>query len=318
MKPLPDSFADLAAGGKAPLARTLSALENRLGEDDVARLLDGAAAAPRGMVLGLTGPPGVGKSTLVNAFVSRLRARGQTVAVIAVDPSSHRTGGAILGDRTRIETDPEDTGVFVRSMAARRQLGGLASITFPAVVLMRALFDVVIVETVGVGQSETAIVNCADLVVFCAQPGSGDALQFMKAGVVEVPDIILVTKGDMGAPARQAAADLKGALSLSEDTGSMPQVLVVSSTTGAGIDEALDTLTDLSSRLAATGRLDQKRQAQVGSWIEDRLRESYGEVGLILMEGRINPFDSPFRSVSDLSRRANEVVQKLVENLWNQ
>ena len=156
-----------------------------------------ALAAPQGLALGLTGPPGVGKSTLINALLARLRARGESVAVIAVDPSSRRSGGALLGDRTRIETDPEDAGVFVRSMAARRRLGGLADITYPAMVLMRALFDLVIVETVGVGQSETEIADCADLVVFCAQPGSGDALQFMKAGVMERGT---VTRPDSGTP----------------------------------------------------------------------------------------------------------------------
>ena len=136
------------------------------------------------------------------------------MGVIAVDPSSRRSGGALLGDRTRIETDPADPGVFVRSMAARRRLGGVADLTFPAAVLMRACFDWVIVETVGVGQSEVEIADCADLVVFCAQPGSGDALQFMKAGVMEMPDVVLVTKGDLGAPASRAAADVRGALSL--------------------------------------------------------------------------------------------------------
>ncbi len=318
MRPFPADIAALAAAGKGPLARTLSALENRLGDEDVARLLDGALAAPRGTVLGLTGPPGVGKSTLVNALVHHLRARGRTVAVIAVDPSSHRTGGAILGDRTRIETDPEDSGVFMRSMAARRQLGGLSDITFPAVVLMRALFDVVIVETVGVGQSETAIADCADLVVFCAQPGSGDALQFMKAGVVEVPDLILVTKGDMGAPASRAAADLRGALSLSEQTGVPPQVIVVSSVTGTGIEAALDAFSDLETGLCRSGALARNRRQQVRSWVEERLRESFGRVGVTLLTGRPADSDSPFASVSDLSRRAMALVDELSENLWNQ
>ena len=120
MKPLPGDLSALAAGGKAALARVLSALESAPEDPALAALLDAAAAAPKGVVLGLTGPPGVGKSTLTNAFIARMRARDETVAVIAVDPSSRRSGGALLGDRTRIETDPEDTGVFVRSMAARR------------------------------------------------------------------------------------------------------------------------------------------------------------------------------------------------------
>ena len=212
--PLPQDLAALAAGGKRALAGALCALETAAADPRLAALLDEALASPRGMAIGLTGPPGVGKSTLVNAMIARLRARGDTVAVIAVDPSSRRSGGALLGDRTRIETDPEDSGVFLRSMAARDRLGGLAAISFPAMVLMRALFDLVIVETVGVGQSETEIAEAADLVVLCVQPGSGDALQFMKAGVMETPDVVLVTKGDVGAAARRAKADVKGALSL--------------------------------------------------------------------------------------------------------
>ena len=202
MTPIPGALDELRAGGKAALARCLSALETTPDDPRLTALLDRAFAAPRGCVLGLTGPPGVGKSTLANAFLARLRARGETVAVIAVDPSSRRSGGALLGDRTRIATDPGDPGAFVRSMAARSRLGGLAELTFPATVLMRALFDWVLVETVGVGQSETEIADCADLVVLCVQPGAGDALQFMKAGVMEVPDLLLVTKGDLGAGRR--------------------------------------------------------------------------------------------------------------------
>ena len=129
--------------------------------------------APRAHVIGLTGPPGVGKSSLVSRLIEAYRARGRTVGVITVDPSSRRCGGALLGDRARIDVDPEDQGVFVRSMAARGRLGGLAALTPAAVVLMRAVYDQVIVETVGVGQSETEVAAVADTVVFCVQPGLG-------------------------------------------------------------------------------------------------------------------------------------------------
>ena len=224
MKALPGDLPALVAGGKAALARCLSALESAREDPALVALLDSAWRAPKGIALGLTGPPGVGKSTLANSLIAEFRARGQTVAVVAVDPSSAISGGALLGDRARIESDPGDSGIFVRSMAAGRHLGGLAAPTFPAVVLMRACFDWVLVETVGIGQSETEITDCADLVLLCVQPGSGDSLQFMKAGVMEVPDLVLVTKGDLGGPARRAASDLRGALSLA--TGREPPRIV--------------------------------------------------------------------------------------------
>ena len=166
---------------------------------------------------------------------------GRTVGVIAVDPSSRRTRGALLGDRTRIDVDPEDQGVFVRSLAARDRLGGLADLAAAAMVLMRAVYDVVLVETVGVGQSETEIAEIADTVVFAVQPGSGDSLQFMKAGIVEIPDIALVTKADLGAIAERAKRDLEGALGIALGKGGwLPPVLLVSATTGQGVDAALD------------------------------------------------------------------------------
>ena len=160
-----------------------------------------AWSAPPGLAIGLTGPPGVGKSTLTGALVKHYRAQGRRVAVLAVDPSSRRTGGALLGDRARIASDPSDKDLFVRSLAARDHLGGLAELAMPALVLFRALYDVVLIETVGVGQSETEVADLADLVVFCAQPSSGDALQFMKAGVAEIPDLVVVCKAPRGRPA---------------------------------------------------------------------------------------------------------------------
>ena len=198
------------------------------------------------------------------------------MAVVAVDPSSGVSGGALLGDRARIETDPQDAGIFVRSMAARRHLGGLAAPAFPAVVLMRACFDWVLVETVGVGQSETEIADCADLVLLCVQPGSGDALQFMKAGVMEVPDLVVVTKGDLGAPARRAATDLRGALSLAAGR-EPPKVALVSAHTGEGLDARR------RAQIAAAEKprsdLAERRGEQARAWASARLLESFGTVG---------------------------------------
>jgi LAO/AO transport system kinase len=310
MKPLPGDLPGLVAGGKVALARCLSALEAAPDDPRLLALLDDAWRAPRGTALGLTGPPGVGKSTLINVLVAELRARGETVAVIAVDPSSRRSGGSLLGDRTRIDTDPEDRGAFVRSMAARRRLGGVADITFPAVVLMRAVFDWVIVETVGIGQSETEIADCADLVVFCAQPGSGDSLQFMKAGVMEVPDLVLVTKGDLGTPARRAAADLRGALSLATLDGRTPEVAIVSARTGTGVGAAVDLIV-----AADLGSVEAARRAQGRAWAESRLRESFGTIGHAVLAPRVTAADSPFGALVGLAERARAAVHESLKDL---
>ncbi len=308
MKPLPGDLAALAHGGKAALARSLTAIEIAPEDPAVVALLDAAWATAKGLVLGLTGPPGVGKSTLTNALIATLRARGETVAVIAVDPSSRTSGGALLGDRTRIATDPGDDGAFVRSMAARRRLGGVADITFPAAVLMRAVFDWVIVETVGVGQSETEIADCADLVIFCIQPGAGDALQFMKAGVMEVPDLILVTKGDLGAPALRAAAEARGALSLA--AGGAPSVASVSAQSGEGIAAALDAVATLASDRRRSGTLDARRKAQGRAWAESRLLESIGRVGFDLIAPRLGQGEAPFTNVARASRRVRALLHQ--------
>jgi LAO/AO transport system kinase len=274
-----EPLAGLRAGGKAALARALASLEAAPREEATLALLDAAWNEPRAAVVGLTGPPGVGKSTLASAFVRAWRARGRTVGVVAVDPSSRRTRGALLGDRTRIDVDPSDQGVFVRSMAARERLGGLADLCAAAVVLMRAVHDVVLVETVGVGQSETEVAELADTVVLAVQPGSGDSLQYMKAGIVEVPDVAVVTKADMGALAERARRDVEGALGLTAGPrdGWRPPVLLVSAPNEQGIDAALDAIDCHAASLAGT--LPAKREAQARLWLERWIREEFGRRG---------------------------------------
>lgn len=302
----PSSLAAVKDGGKPALAASLARLERAPDDPATIALLGEAYAAPKAHVLGITGPPGVGKSTLLSALIKAWRQRGRSVGVIAVDPSSRRTGGALLGDRTRIVTDPDDSGVFIRSMAARDRLGGLAELTFPAMVLMRAVFDIVIVETVGVGQSETDVVAVADTVLFCVQPGSGDSLQFMKAGIAEIPHLIAVTKADLGAPAERARADVEGALSLAEANGAdwALQVLLVSASSGAGIAALIDGVEAHCAFLAQDSRGEIQRLRQAETWLEDWLRAQFGRQGL-MRAGPISlqPRQSPFARASAIARR---------------
>ncbi len=166
----------------------------------------------QGHIIGVTGPPGAGKSTLLSALVHHLRVHEWSVAVLAVDPSSRRSGGALLGDRARIEFDPADLGVFIRSTAAGDRLGGVAWGTRAAAQALAVAFDFVIVETVGVGQAETEVAEVADTVVVVVQPGSGDVLQFLKSGIMEIPDVLVVTKADLGRIALNTQRDLSAAM----------------------------------------------------------------------------------------------------------
>ncbi|WP_439814635.1 ArgK/MeaB family GTPase [Zavarzinia sp. CC-PAN008] len=287
---------DTIRGNKAALAQALARLEREPWGQASTDLLNAAWEEPSAQVVGLTGPPGVGKSTLAGAVVAAWRAQGRTVGVIAVDPSSSRSGGALLGDRVRIATAAEDPGAFVRSMAARDRLGGLASLTWSAMVLMRALFDRVLIETVGVGQSETDVTGAADTVVFCAQPASGDSLQFMKAGIVEIPHIAVVTKADLGDPAQRAASDLKGALSLADHGDWIVPVLLASAATRSGIDDLVADLDRHFAHLVATGQLAPQRDSQAQAWLHDLVRTEHGRRGLARLGGslRLRDGQSPF------------------------
>jgi LAO/AO transport system kinase len=274
------SLSPLRQGGKRVLASALADLERDPDGPSTQALLDAAWREPRAHVVGVTGPPGVGKSSLCSALVASWRKDGKTVGVIAVDPSSKASGGALLGDRVRIVTDVTDEGSFVRSMAARERLGGLADQTLAAMVVMRALFDRVLIETVGVGQSETDVAGVADTVVFCVQPSSGDSLQFMKAGIVEIPHLIVVTKADLGVAAERSRTDVAGALSLAT-TGDWPlKTLAVSSRSSAGVDGLMAALEAHRLHMQAGGRLAISRHRQSEGWVREALQERFGARGL--------------------------------------
>ena len=232
-------------------------------------------------VVGVTGPPGVGKSSLLSELVRAWRAEDRSVAVLAVDPSSKRSGGALLGDRARIVVDPADRCVFIRSMAAGGRLGGLAPATRAAAHALAAAFDVVVIETVGVGQSETEIAEVADTVAVVVQPGGGDILQFLKSGIMEIPDVLVVTKADLGQVAQRSRRDLNAAL---RSLGARnTRVVAVSSIAPAtGFDElvaALDahrTALDIGAR-----RLASRRASALADFVAE-----HGERGLRALGGQ--------------------------------
>jgi len=296
----------LRQGGKRALAAALAGLERDPEGEQAQALLDAAWREPKAHVVGVTGPPGVGKSSLCAALVAAWRKDGKTVGVIAVDPSSRSSGGALLGDRVRIVHDSTDEGSFVRSMAARDRLGGLADQTLAAMVVMRALFDRVLIETVGVGQSETDVAGVADTVVFCVQPGSGDSLQFMKAGIVEIPHLIVVTKADLGAAAERARSDVAGALSLAA-AGDWPlKTLAVSSRSNSGIDRLMATVDAHREHLAQNGRLAVARHRQSEGWLREVMRERFGTRGLarlaaLGLDAALAPGAQPFERLRDLT-----------------
>jgi LAO/AO transport system kinase len=255
-------------------------------KEEIDALLQGVSPAAlggeaRAHVVGVTGPPGVGKSTLLSQLVRAWRADARSVAVLAVDPSSKRSGGALLGDRVRIVVDPADRAVFIRSMAAGGRLGGLAPATRAAAHALAATFDVVVVETVGVGQSETEIAEVADTVAVVVQPGGGDVLQFLKSGIMEIPDVLVVTKADLGPVAQRTRRDLTSALrSLgARDT----KVVAVSALAPAsGFDELVDALDAHRDGLdVATRRLGARRASALADFVAE-----HGERGLRALGGR--------------------------------
>ncbi len=276
-----DLAARLRDGDLTAAPAVLNLVENRVRREESAALLRRLGTDAPAHVVGVTGPPGSGKSTLLSALVREWRARGRSVAVLAVDPSSKRSGGALLGDRARIETDPRDRSVFIRSMAAGERLGGLAPATRAGAQALAVAFDVVVIETVGVGQSETEVADAADTVAVVVQPGSGDALQFLKSGIMEIPDVLVVTKADLGLVAQRARGDLHAALR-SLGAAETPVVAVSSLTPPQGVDVLADALDAHHARLdLPAARLRARRAGALADFVAER-----GEAGLRALGGR--------------------------------
>ena len=301
---------DLLDGDPRALARTISRVENRsAGYRDLVSAL--YAHTGSASVVGVTGSPGAGKSTLVDELVGHYRDRGETVGVVAVDPSSPYTGGAVLGDRVRMGAAVGDSGVFVRSMSARGHLGGLSTATADAVKALDAAgFDRVLVETVGAGQNEVDVVRTADTVVVLVQPGSGDDVQMLKAGILEIGDVFVVNKADLDG-ADRAVADLREMIELRGDDGRTrvghhgavgaaddaqagrdgedvdadtdtdtwtPPVVQTVATSGEGVAAFADVLDDHRAHLERTGRLADRARSRAAAEIRALLRQDTADI----------------------------------------
>ena len=287
--------------GKLAIANALVEIEQDPFSRETLLLLSEAYKVQTGYIIGITGPPGVGKSSLIKNLITNYRNQRKTVAVVAVDPSSKKTGGALLGDRIRLESDPDDQGLFIRSMAARDKLGGLASITLSSVFLLNAIFDFIIIETVGVGQSETDIAHIADTVLFCVQPGSGDSLQFMKAGIVEIPDIVAITKSDLGEVADNTFNDISNSLklSVSEDKKEIP-VVNISTKENKNISNLIEIIDQQKRINSSTTMKEQKVLQKSMFWLEESVKEQLGINGIKkLRKIKVNA-SSPFMQYLDL------------------
>jgi LAO/AO transport system kinase len=268
------------------IAAALNLIEDRrpARQTQALALLDELAALPApAHIVGITGPPGVGKSSLISRLIE-IAARGnRRVAIVAVDPSSKVSGGALLGDRGRMQI-PQQAPIYIRSFAARDRLGGLSREAFAAVFLLRHLCDVVLVETVGVGQSETDIVHIADTVVLIVQPFSGDLLQFIKAGVMEIPDVLAINKADDEALARKAMVDVKAALSYERRPWARP-VLAVSAATNLHLADLDAAIRSHYQQLLSHGTLMEKRVERTIAWAIGEVEYEIGRRGLRALGG---------------------------------
>jgi LAO/AO transport system kinase len=275
--------AGIRAGERATMARAITLIESRRTDHQAAArqlVQELLPATGRAVRIGITGTPGVGKSTTIDALGTFLTAEGRKVAVLAVDPSSARTGGSILADKTRMARLSSDPNAFVRPSPAGGTLGGVAAKTRESMLVCEAAgYDVVLVETVGTGQSETAVADLTDFFLVLMLPGGGDELQGLKKGVVELADMIAINKadGDNISRATAAAAEYRAALHIltPQSPNWSPPVVTYSALTGSGIPQLWRTVLDHRARMSATGELQARRRAQQVKWmwamLEDRV-----------------------------------------------
>jgi LAO/AO transport system kinase len=291
----------LLAGDKRALARAITLVEDDRPEGwELVREV--YPHTGRAAVVGFTGPPGVGKSTLIGALTKAERERGRTVGVLSIDPSSPFTQGALLGDRIRLAEHFLDAGVFIRSMANRGALGGLSEAALQAALLMDASGrDVVLIETVGVGQAEVDVIDHADTIVLALMPGSGDSVQALKAGVMEIPDIIVVNKADHPLTDTMVR-EIRGVLSLGEQEGWRVPIVKTQAAFGQGIDELAQQLEAHRAYIEAQGTLLQRRR-----------RNLMNEV-IALAAGRMRrELEASIRADPDVQALLDEVCERRLD-----
>ena len=281
-----DQLADrIVAGDRRALARAITLVESSRADhrDQAVALIEAlrAKTARQAVRIGLSGTPGVGKSTFIESFGMMLLGQGLRVAVLAVDPSSARSGGSILGDKTRMERLSREQGAFIRPSPSQSHLGGVARRTREAVALCEAAgFDVVLIETVGVGQSETVVAEMSDIFVLLLAPAGGDELQGVKRGIMEMADLILVNKadGDLKATAVRTQADYAGALRLlrkrPQDPEGFPKAICVSALQEDGLERAWDEMRALVDWRRDTGHFDARRAGQARYWFDQEVRQA--------------------------------------------
>jgi LAO/AO transport system kinase len=312
---------DLLAGDHAALARAITAIENRTPgyRDLVSALHEHAGSAA---IVGVTGSPGAGKSTLVDRLAAAYRDRGETVGVIAIDPTSPFTGGAVLGDRVRMGSNAGDMDVFVRSMSARGTLGGLSAATADAITALDAFGkDRIIVETVGAGQNEIDVVRTADTVCVLLQPGSGDAVQTLKAGILEIADALVVNKADLEGSGR-LVSDLREMVDLGAEAGShrmtdadsgavwTPPIVETVATDGEGVEDLLEVVDEHGTFLAESGLESEKARTRQAEAVRTLLRDDLRE----LVEREIDARGG-FEAVVDAVHRRETDPYAVVEDL---
>jgi LAO/AO transport system kinase len=303
--PTARTAADLAepllAGDKRALARAISLVE----DDDPegwALVREVYPKTGKAAVVGFTGPPGVGKSTLIGRLVKLARERDRDVAVLSIDPSSPFTQGALLGDRIRLTEHFLDPGVFIRSMASRGSLGGLSEATLQAALLMDASGkDDVYLETVGVGQAEVDIIDHADTVVLALMPGSGDSIQALKAGVMEIPDVIVVNKADHPLTDTMVR-EIRGVLSLGPKASWRVPIVRTQASTGDGVEELAERIAEHREHIAAEGTLEERRRRN--------LRNEVMELATVRLRRRL---EESVRGDESLQALLDEVVARRLD-----